>query len=116
MELIREWGQDCIGLPPTFSILGDFFGFRRRKLPTDPTGAQVRVSLARQVQRLKAFSFNLNVIEVGSDQFTDADRNQVDYSILRLRNIFDQVQVGVGRVPTLGYFYCGRQWTRFAND
>lgn len=98
MESIRDWGQRCLGLPRNFSVLGDFFGFRRGKLPTDPTGAPVRVSLTRQVQRLTGFSFNLNVIEVGSDQFTDADRNEVDYSILRIRNIYDQVEVGVGRI------------------
>ena len=98
MEEIRDWGQRCLGLPPNFSVLRDFFGFRRGKLPTDPTGVRTQVSLVRQVQRLKDFSFNLNVIEVGSDQFTDADRNQVDYSIFRLRNIYDQVGVGVGRI------------------
>jgi hypothetical protein len=98
MESVREWGQRCLGLDPNFSVLRDFFGFRRGKLPTDPTGAPVRVSLVKQVQRLKELSFNLNVIEVGSDQFTDAERDSIDYSIFRLRNTYGQIDIGVGRV------------------
>ena len=35
---------NCIGVTPPFSVLGDFFGFARRRLPRDPTGAAVQVS------------------------------------------------------------------------
>jgi hypothetical protein len=89
---------NCIGVTPPMSLLGDFFGFVRRRLPPDPTGATVQVSLLRQAQRLEGDHFHLNVIAVGSDQFTDNDYQEVDYSIFKLRNIYDQVSLGVGRI------------------
>ncbi len=84
--------------PGTFSVLGDFFGFRRGRLPDDPAGAAVTVSLLRQFQRLQGDHFNLNVIIVGTENFTDGDLETVDYAIFKLRNIYNQRAIGVGRV------------------
>jgi Metallo-peptidase family M12B Reprolysin-like len=88
----------CIGISGPFSVLGDFYGFRQRRLPTDPTGVRVEVSLAEQINSLRGRHFNLNVIKVGSDQFTSADHNEIDYSIFKVRNIDRQVGLGVGRI------------------
>jgi Metallo-peptidase family M12B Reprolysin-like len=88
----------CIGLGGDISVLGDFYGFARWQLPPDPTGASVSVSLRRQADRLAGPHFHLNVIAVGSDQFTDSDYIEIDYSIYKARNIYNQVTVGVGRV------------------
>jgi len=88
----------CIGVGAPFSVLGDFFGFARAQLAPDPTGATVQVSLLHQAQRLEGDHFHLNVIAVGSDQFTDGDYQEIDYSIYKLRNIYDQVSLGVGRI------------------
>lgn len=89
---------NCIGITGPFSVLRDFLGFARGQLPADPTGALVTVSLKRQAQRLQGRHFHLNVIAVGSDQFADADFLELDYSIFKLRNIYDPVSLGVGRV------------------
>jgi Metallo-peptidase family M12 len=88
----------CIGISGPFSILGDFFGFARRRLPPDPTNVRVEVSLREQITRLKGTHSNLNVIAVGSDQFTDNDYIEIDYSIFKLRNVYRPVGVGIGRV------------------
>ncbi|HET7272099.1 MAG TPA: hypothetical protein VFI90_13560, partial [Rubrobacter sp.] len=88
----------CVGISGSFSILGDFFGFARRRLPPDPTGVRVEVSLKEQITRLRGVHSNLNVIAVGSDQFTDGDYIQIDYSIIKLRNVYRPVGVGIGRV------------------
>ena len=88
----------CVGITGPFSILGDFFGFVRRRLPPDPTGVRVEVSLKEQVTRLRGVHSNLNVIAVGSDQFTDSDFIEIDYSIFKLRNVYRPVGVGIGRV------------------
>jgi hypothetical protein len=88
----------CIGITGEISVLADFFGFARGELPPDPTGADVQVSLKRQAERLQSDHFHLNVTAVGSDQFTDADYTEIDYSIYRLRNIYNQVALGVGRI------------------
>ena len=88
----------CIGITGSFSVLGDFYGFRQRRLPTDPTGVRVEVSIRDQINSLRGRHFHLNVIKVGSDQFTNADHNEVDYSIFKVRNIYRQVGLGVGRI------------------
>jgi hypothetical protein len=92
----------CIGISGGFSILSDFLGFWGGKLPSDPTGAQVQISLVRQGRLLKGRHFNLNVIFIGSDNFTAADHDQIDYTIFKMRNIYNQVNVGVGRVAYFG--------------
>jgi hypothetical protein len=88
----------CIGLGGNISVLRDFLGFFRGTLPPDPTGASVQVSLNRQARLLQGTHFHLNVIAVGVDNFTDTEDIQIDYSIHRLRDIFNQIGVGVGRV------------------
>jgi metallopeptidase family M12-like protein len=88
----------CIGVNPPFSVLGNFFGFRRGALPTDPSGATASVSLLNQARLLQGPHFHLNVIDIGSDQFTGGDDMQVDYSVYRIRTIYAQVNIGVGRV------------------
>jgi len=88
----------CVGISGPFSILRDFFGFWRRRLPPDPTGARIEVSLKEQVTRLRGVHSNLNVVWVGSDQFTDNDLIEIDYSIFKLRNVYRSVDVGIGRV------------------
>jgi hypothetical protein len=97
MPSLRELA-DCLGLGGDFSVLRDFYGFFRGVLPPDPTGAQVSVSLKRELTRLQGQSFHLNVIAVGVENFTDAEDIEIDYSIYRIRNIYNQVSVGVGRV------------------
>lgn len=88
----------CIGINGPFSVLGDFYGFRQRRLPTDPTSVRVEVSLRDQINSLRGRHSNLNVIKVGSDQFTASDHNEIDYSIFKVRNIYRQVGFGVGRI------------------
>lgn len=88
----------CVGLTGSFSVLGQFFGFSRRTVPPDPTGTRSVVSLKRQLDRLGGDHHDVNVIRVGSDQFNDADLIEIDYSIYKLRNIWNQVGLGVGRV------------------
>ncbi|MCU7877930.1 MAG: hypothetical protein AAES65_01815 [Candidatus Thiodiazotropha sp. (ex. Lucinoma kazani)] len=88
----------CIGIGGNLSVLGDLFGFFRGVLPPDPTGAEVKVSLRRQLGLLQGEHFHVNVIAVGVDNFVDADDIEVDYSIFKMRNIYNQVGVGVGRI------------------
>jgi hypothetical protein len=92
----------CIGVSGNFSVLRDFYGFFRGVLPPDPTGAQVQVSLKRQIQRLQDDYYDINVIAIGVDMFTDADDQSVDYAIYKIRNIYNQVSVGIGRVRHYG--------------
>jgi hypothetical protein len=98
MASIRELAN-CIGVTESdLSILGDFFGFSRATLPPDPTGADVVVSLKRQVDRLEGLHFHLNIIRIGSDLFSDSDKQEIDYSIFKMRDIFHAAGIGVGRI------------------
>ena len=95
----------CIGLSPggQISVLGDFFGFLRERVPTDPDPSRTaRVSLARQFARVKGKHIHLNIIQVGLDTMPAADeieaREKIDYAIYRAREIFGSISLGVGRV------------------
>lgn len=97
METIRTLAS-CIGVTGEVSILRDFLGFLRGRVPPDPSGANSRVSLLQQARLLRGRHFHLNVIAIGGDNFVDTNNIQVDYSIYRSRAIYQQVGVGVGRV------------------
>lgn len=102
MESLKQ-GANCIGINSNnFSVLRHFFGFFRGTLPPDPTGADVTVSLKKQLGLLEGDHFHVNVIAVGVDNFTDSDDIEVDYSIFKLRNVYDNVGIGVGRVEHYG--------------
>jgi hypothetical protein len=95
-----------------FSILGDFFGFRRSRVPVDQglTGsAKASVSLLQLANDLDDDFVNLNIFKIGSDQFvvdsnpaTSLPSNDhwhlIDYCIYRIRNIYRTRGVGVGRI------------------
>lgn len=95
---------DCIGVSTAGenSILHDLFGYIRRRVPPDPTGAVSSVSLLNQVNSLQGKYINLNVIRVGFDALPAADQpgalERLDYAIHRTRRIYRQVPLGVGRV------------------
>ena len=88
----------CIGVSGNFSVLRDFYGFFLGRVPEDPTGVEITLSLLEQINRLHQPHFHLDVTAVGSDNFSDAMNNSVDYSIFKIRNIYAQVGIGVGRV------------------
>jgi hypothetical protein len=96
---------DCIGLDRNgrISVLGDFFGFIRNRVPTDPdSSVTASVSLAQQFARLKGKHIHLNIIKVGLDTLSDSDeanaRHKIDYAIYRIRNIYRSVNLGIGRI------------------
>jgi hypothetical protein len=92
----------CIGLGADFRVIRDFFGFFRGQLPSDPTGADVTVSLRRQLTRLEGRHIHVNCIRIGSDQFDDTDQERIDYAMYRMRDIYHPVSLGVGRVRHYG--------------
>jgi len=97
----------CIGLSGDISILKDYFGFTMgrfdnppdpRGLPPDPTGATVQVSLLRQIGLLKGEHVDLNIIRIGEDNFSNSDYIDLDYTVFKIRNIYNRQQVGIGKV------------------
>ena len=98
--------MNCMGIDTSgnVSILFHFFGFIRRAVPADPTGAATQVSMLGQVRGVQGKHVHLNVIRVGFDALgggaagLDAALETLDYATFRTRNIYSQVNLGVGRV------------------
>lgn len=83
------------------SVLRDFFGFLRARVPTDPDNTvTAQVSMLAQAQALQGPHFHLNIIHVGFDLLADIDdaREMVDYCNYRTRNIYRTRGMGLGRV------------------
>jgi hypothetical protein len=82
----------CIGLSGQLSIVQDFFGH--------VTGAPEPLSLLEQARRLRGKHIHVNLIRVGVENFTLADEQELDFAVLKLRDIYaqDNVRLGVGRV------------------
>lgn len=96
---------DCVGVDISgeTSVLFDGFGFIRGRVPTDPDGSvTAEVSLLDHVRGMQGEHVNLNVIRVGFDARPaanqDDDLEKLDYAVYKTRNIYEQVNVGVGRV------------------
>lgn len=101
---------NCIGVDTgqNVSILGHFFGFFRMRVPTDPdVTVSAEVSLLEQSRALQGKHIHLNIIRVGYDlvinpttnnQARDEIVEKIDYAIYRAREIYEQVNLGIGRV------------------
>jgi len=88
----------CIGVTEDdVSVLHDFFGFSGARLPPG-----VSVSLKEQSDRLKLPHFHVNLIRIGSDQFTTADKDELAFSIITLRDIYAKEGFAIGRVLHFG--------------
>lgn len=80
----------CIGVSGSFSVTRDFLGFIR--------GVPGDVSILTQVRRLQGRHVHMNFIRVGSDQFTNADFDEMDAALQFTRDNYAQVDLGIGRV------------------
>lgn len=96
----------CIGIDTSgsVSVLGGLFGFKRQRVPTDPdTSVRASVSMLAQIRGLQGNHIHLNVIRVGFDALPDPSNlddeyEKIDYATYRTRNIYAQVNLGVGRI------------------
>jgi Metallo-peptidase family M12B Reprolysin-like len=77
--------------PPTFWLARDFFGYAVR-------GHANPLSLRTQIRLVQGFHINVNLILVGEESFTDADRQNLDQAVENMRGIFSVVPMGIGRV------------------
>ena len=102
MASVRSIMQ-CMGIDTggSNSVLRDFFGFLRARVPTDPDNTvTAEVSLLNQVRGVQGRHFHLNIIQVGFDLVADQDNawEMLDYCTYRTRNIYRTRNLGVGRV------------------
>ncbi len=83
------------------SVLSAMFGFWRERVPEDPCNPpsnSAEVSVLDQIRSLRGRHMHLNVIRVGSDNFTADDFEKIDYAVYRAREIYAAQELGVGRV------------------
>jgi hypothetical protein len=94
----------CVGASGNFSVMRNVLGFVRGRLPPHPDGAgnTVSVSMRAQINAVAGRHVHLNVIRVGFDALSAADQTaaleRIDWAILRTRQIYAPVSLGVGRV------------------
>jgi len=85
----------CIGLPASFSVIRDFYGFWAGVIPT-VTGGSATLSLRQQCTLLEGAHVHIDIIYVGT---TDADDDAtVDAAVHVCRTVYATVSLGVGRV------------------
>lgn len=101
MASLRDYAE-CVDAPGDFSVLAHFYGFRNKEVPDDPGGRDTEVSLLERLRLLDDEYYNLNVIRVGWDQFSDSTRDDMheraDFAVYRAHEIYAQEDIGVGRV------------------
>lgn len=111
----------CIGRDTSggLSVLRHLFGFTRRRVPTDPDNTvRAEVSMLSAIRGVKNRHIHVDIIAVGwwnefSDTDSDTGREKLDYAVYRTRNIYDQVNLGVGRVD---YFVLDQDEAGGADD
>lgn len=81
----------CLGHPDKASIVGDLFGFSFVPKP---------LSLRRQIELMRGKHFHVNLILVG--EFSWQDWRKTSYSIQTAREIFAQVDLGIGKLEWYG--------------
>jgi hypothetical protein len=84
-----------LGAHPPFSVVRDLLGYRRARVPSRVDGTRASVSLVSWVKLDERKSFNINVVAVGIESFTDALWTEVDQAIHRLREIYGGEGIGV---------------------
>ena len=89
MDSLRDTAA-CIGVTGNFSVAGNFFGFLR--------GVPDEVSVLTQVRRLQGKHVHMNFIRVGSEQFTEADFEELDSALQFTRDNYAQQNLGVGKI------------------
>jgi hypothetical protein len=91
-----------VGATGDFSVMRDVFGMLRGETPRDPSGADCQLSLWEHIDAVKRRHVHLNVIRVGEDAMSSGAqataREDIDYAVVRIRRIYHQVSLGVGRV------------------
>src|SRR5919202_1662047 len=92
---------NCIGVDASgeVSVLGNFFGFIRNRVPADPdTSVTASVSMLQQMRGVQGKHVHLNIIRVGFDTLSSAVQalalEKIDYATYRTQNIYRQVNLG----------------------
>lgn len=94
----------CVGASGNFSVMRDVLGFARGRLPPHPDGGSnvASVSMRAQIDAVAGRHVHLNVIRVGFDALSATEQaravERIDWAILRVREIYAPVNLGVGRI------------------
>jgi hypothetical protein len=96
----------CIGCPPQFSVLRNFFGYASSPPWKLAPGWQQpnlpqSLSVLTQVKRLKQEHFHLDLIRVGTDGnglLSPTDEQNLDCAVQMARDIYAAIGLGIGRV------------------
>ena len=80
------------------SVIRHFYGYWQRRVPAALVGAPSTVSVLDQIEALEGRHFHVNVIRVGSDNFTANDIDEIDEAIHLTRTAYRKGGMGLGRI------------------
>lgn len=92
------------GIGDNVSVLRNFFGFRRARVPTDPVNSErSEVRVLQQVNAIQGRHLHVNHVCIGwlneaSTQDRQDGLEKMDYAIYRTRRIYAPAGLGIGRV------------------
>lgn len=81
----------CVGVATPFSVLRGLFGYG-----SVPSGRNL--SLKRQLELCQGQSLGINIILVGREDFTSTNIREVEHAVQFMRDIYDDVGIGIRRV------------------
>jgi hypothetical protein len=90
----------ALGAPAPVSVCRDILGFKGKKVGPrlDDARPQPLLSLNGFVAGLRDLHFDVQLILAGVDVFSGSDDDALDYAVYRLRDIYKDAKVGVGRI------------------
>ncbi len=86
---LKTIASNCLSVSPPFSVVRDVFGYSAPRLT---------MSLKRQLELVKGESLGINLILVGVENFTPTDYEEIESAVQFMRDIYDDVDVGIRRV------------------
>ena len=96
---LRSVATGCLGLTGTISVVSDVFGYVFRDGSNQIFGGNAReMRLGRQLALCEGQALNINLILVGEGNFTDTDRMEIQHGIQFMRDIYDDVDIGVRKL------------------
>ncbi len=88
---LKQIASDCTGMGPPFSVIRDLFGYI--------FGTPARqISLRQQMLRLRGPTYDVNVILVARENFTNTDEANTQYAIQFTRDAYNAVGLGIRRL------------------
>lgn len=87
---LKRTAEQCLSETPDMTVLRDVFGYTR--------GPPETLSVKRQLELVRGQTLGINPILVAPGDFSDGDREDIEYAIQFMRDIYAKVDVGIRKL------------------